>query len=70
MEPITAYAKTNRKGVATFNLKVQTGLPGEYSLVFSAQNIQSSPSTTFRLLNRISTVKFGKNIETSATVIN
>lgn len=68
LEAITAYAKTNRKGVATFNLKVQTGLPGEYSLIFSAQNIQSSPSTTFRLLNRISAVKLGKNIETSAEV--
>lgn len=68
LDPSTYYAKTDRKGIANFNLRVQTGLSGEYNIIFSAQNIQSSPSTTFQLLNRISTVNFAKNIETNAIV--
>ena len=68
LDSSTSYAKTDRKGVATFNLRIQTGLPGDYNLIFSAQNVQSNPSTTFKLLNRISSVKFMKNIETSAIV--
>jgi len=70
LDSSTSYAKTDRKGVATFNIRIQTGLPGDYNLIFSAQNVQSNPSTKFKLLNRISSVKLIQNIETSATVHN
>lgn len=69
MDPNTAYAKTDRKGVATFNLRILTGLPGDYNLVFASQQIQSDPSTSFKLLNRISSVSIMQDIETSAHVI-
>lgn len=68
LEAEGSFSKTNRKGIATFNLKVIAGLPGNYALQFESNNIQSKPSSQFTVMNRITSIKIQKDIPKSIDV--
>ena len=54
-ESITGYTEDN--GEVMLNLRLFQGLPGEYNLLFEANEIQSKKSSVFELRNNIEKVE-------------
>lgn len=68
MEEKTKFTITDDNGEAMLNMKIMKGIPGKYNLQFQAQNIKSSKSSTFLVLNTIKSVEFVYSVDQSFLV--
>jgi hypothetical protein len=68
LDPSTTLVTSDNYGLATFDLKISSGLPGNYSFVFQAGNIKSDFSSTFTVLNYVDSIVYASSIGTSFEV--